>query len=156
MMKIRLCAVGKLRNGPELEIFNRYRLRFENIGKSINMFPLEVNQFDDVTWKRNLNEKKWKTAFSEKNYKILLDENGAHISSKNLASKLIQNRDEGYGETIFFIGGAEGIPEIFKDRFNSKICFGSMVWPHLMVRLMLMEQIYRAGTIIAGLPYHKD
>ena len=156
MMKVCLFAVGKLRKSPEREIFNRYKLRFENIGKSINLFPFEVTQFDDLKWNRYLTEKKWGNTFSEKSYKILLDEKGVNISSRGFANKLLQIRDEGFKETLFFIGGAAGVPQKFKDMFNFKICFGDMVWPHMMARLMLMEQMYRAGTIIGGLPYHKD
>lgn len=155
-MKIRLCLVGKLRKGPELEIFNRYLLRLENIGNSINLFPIEVDQFDDFQWKRKFLDKKFLDRHLKENYRFLLDEKGQNITSKRFAKKICHIRDEGYREALFFIGGARGFPARSGETFNEKICFGSMVWPHMLVRLMLMEQLYRASTIIAGLPYHKE
>ena len=72
---------------------------------------------------------------------------------KGIPSRLYGLTSPGLGIEL---AGAEGVPERLKDKFDEVISFGKMVWPHLFVRIMLMEQVYRASTIIAGLPYHKD
>ena len=155
-MKIRLCVVGKFRKGPELEIFNRYLLRVKKIGRAINFFPVEVNTYNDFNIKSSFFDTHKDNLFAKEKYKFMLDESGKNITSVDFAKKLSQVRDQGYSESLFFIGGAHGFPNDFEDKFDFKLGFGTMVWPHTMVRLMLIEQIYRASTIIAGTPYHKD
>ena len=155
-MKLRLCLSGKLRKGPELELFNKYLLRSEKIGKLINFSSIDIIEYHGLDWTKVLLEQGSSKRFPLNSIKVLLDENGKNISSKVFSDVLRSQRDNGTSEIVFFVGGAEGVPERVKDKFDEIISFGKMVWPHLFVRIMLMEQIYRASTIIAGLPYHKD
>lgn len=87
---------------------------------------------------------------------ITLDERGKNITSPEFASLLSEQAFQSARQIVFIIGGAEGLaPEIHK-RANYTLSLGKLTWPHMMVRLMLTEQLYRAQQIIAGHPYHKD
>ena len=131
-------------------------MRVKKIGRAINFFPVEVNTFTDYNINSSFFEKHKDNLFAKENYKFMLDESGKNITSVDFAKKLSQVRDQGYPESLFFIGGAHGFPNDFEDKFDFKLGFGTMVWPHAMARLMLIEQIYRASTIISGTPYHKE
>ena len=155
-MKLRLCLSGKLRKGPEFELFHKYLSRSEKIGKLINFSSIGFTEYNGLAWTKPLLDQGSSRGVRLRSVKVLLDEKGKNISSKAFSDILRYHRDNGVNEVVFFIGGAEGVPESVVDRFDETISFGKMVWPHLFVRIMLMEQIYRASTIIAKLPYHKD
>jgi 23S rRNA (pseudouridine1915-N3)-methyltransferase len=87
---------------------------------------------------------------------IPLDERGAMWSSRGLADRLAAWRDQGIAELAFAIGGADGLgPEVL-DRADAILSLGPMTWPHLLVRSLLLEQLYRAQQILAGHPYHRE
>ena len=86
---------------------------------------------------------------------VALDERGKSIDSAGFAQHLGRWRDEGIAATIFTIGGADGLSPELQRKAKLRIAFGSATWPHQMVRVMLLEQIYRAATILAGHPYHR-
>jgi 23S rRNA (pseudouridine1915-N3)-methyltransferase len=87
---------------------------------------------------------------------IALDERGAMWSSRGLADRLAAWRDQGVAELAFAIGGADGLAAEVLDRADATLSLGSMTWPHLLVRSLLLEQIYRAQQIRAGHPYHRE
>jgi 23S rRNA (pseudouridine1915-N3)-methyltransferase len=87
---------------------------------------------------------------------IALDEHGARWSSRDLALQLAQWRDRGCGELAFAIGGADGLAAAVLERAQATVSLGPMTWPHLLVRGMLLEQLYRAQQILAGHPYHRE
>ena len=87
---------------------------------------------------------------------IALDEKGKSITSRELASRLGAWKDEGARETVFIIGGADGLHESVRKKAHMVLSFGAMTWPHMMVRAMVAEQIYRAGSILSGHPYHRE
>jgi len=86
---------------------------------------------------------------------IALDERGRDIDSTALAKRIGAWQDEGRPAIVFAIGGADGLDAALRAEADLLLCFGRMTWPHLMVRAMLAEQLYRAGTILAGHPYHR-
>jgi 23S rRNA (pseudouridine1915-N3)-methyltransferase len=86
---------------------------------------------------------------------VVLDERGKTLSSPELAAELATWRDGGRQDAAFVIGGADGIDPALRARADLAISFGRMVWPHMLVRVMLAEQLYRAATILAGSPYHR-
>ena len=86
---------------------------------------------------------------------VLLDERGKDLSSEKLASTLERWRDDGMREARFVLGAADGHSESERDEADLLLAFGSATWPHLMARAMLMEQLYRATSILAGHPYHR-
>ena len=86
---------------------------------------------------------------------VVLDERGQMLSSPEFARKIAGWRDQAR-DVAFVIGGADGIDPSLRDRADLAISLGRMVWPHMLVRVMLAEQIYRATTILAGSPYHRE
>lgn len=87
---------------------------------------------------------------------VALDERGSSWSSRTLADRIAAWRDQGAPELAFAIGGAEGLDAAVLDRAHTVMSLGPMTWPHLLVRGMLLEQLYRAQQILAGHPYHRD
>lgn len=87
---------------------------------------------------------------------IALDQRGEGLSSRDFAALLASLRDSGVAEMAFVIGGADGLAEGLRKRAERRIAFGSMTWPHLLVRVLLLEQLYRAQAILSGHPYHRD
>jgi len=86
---------------------------------------------------------------------VAMDERGQNLGSTVFARNLGRWRDEGSAHTIFMIGGADGLSPELRRKAKLAIAFGSTTWPHQMVRVMLLEQLYRAATILAGHPYHR-
>jgi 23S rRNA (pseudouridine1915-N3)-methyltransferase len=86
---------------------------------------------------------------------VALDQRGAEWSSRELAGRIGKWRDGGTGDLAFAIGGAEGLGSAVVERADSVLSLGAMTWPHLLVRCMLLEQLYRAQQILAGHPYHR-
>ena len=87
---------------------------------------------------------------------VALDERGVQWSSRTLAERIAAWRDRGSPELVFAVGGADGLHSTVLDRADVTLSLGSMTWPHLLVRGMLLEQLYRAQQILAGHPYHRD
>jgi len=87
---------------------------------------------------------------------VALDRGGTAWSSRELAGHLADWRDHGTGAVAFAIGGAEGLAAAVLERADAVLSLGAMTWPHLLVRTMLLEQLYRAQQILAGHPYHRD
>jgi len=93
----------------------------------------------------------------ERNSKIIaLDERGAILSSPEFTKYISGWAADGVGYCHFIIGGADGLDKSLLDKANLKISFGKMVWPHMLARVMLAEQLYRSATILAGSPYHRE
>ena len=86
---------------------------------------------------------------------IVLDERGNQPTSPDFAARIAAFRDQAR-DICFVIGGADGIDPSLRSRAEWQISFGKMVWPHMLVRAMLAEQLYRAATILAGTPYHRN
>ena len=154
-MKITICAVGRLRNSPERALIEDYLSRFEKAGRGIGLGPARLIEVED---KKGLGQEAeaqlLSRAIPEGAVIVTLDERGSLISSPEFAAKLERWRD-GARDVAFVIGGADGIAPELRKRADFSISFGKMVWPHMLARVMLAEQIYRAGQIIAGTPYHR-
>ncbi|PTV95296.1 23S rRNA (pseudouridine1915-N3)-methyltransferase [Rhodobacter aestuarii] len=154
-MKVTICAVGKLRKGPELALISDYLDRFGKAGRAQGLGPASVVEVED---KRNLGMEA-EAALLERALPagavlITLDERGDVVSSPEFAAKLGGWRDNAR-DLAFVIGGADGIAPSLRTKADWSLSFGRMVWPHMMVRVMLSEQLYRAGQILAGTPYHR-
>ncbi len=157
-MKISLSAVGRLRNSPEKELIDDYLSRFSKLSKP---FGLSLNSVIEVEDKKKgggpMSEAKLLMKNFHKNSKIIaLDERGLALSSKEFTKYLSRWVDDGVGHCYLVIGGADGLDKSLLDKANLKISFGKMVWPHMLARVMIAEQLYRSATILAGSPYHKE
>jgi 23S rRNA (pseudouridine1915-N3)-methyltransferase len=152
-VRIRICAVGRLRDTPEAALVADWRRRFDRAGRPIGLGPLEVVEFDDR--KAADAAARFVRAISEAPVVCAPDERGTQMSSPEFAAALARWRDAGSGDLAFAVGGADGLPAEVRDRANTCLSFGSMVWPHALARAMLTEQLYRAATILGGSPYHR-
>jgi len=154
-MKVTICAVGKLRKGPELDLITDYLDRFGKAGRSFGLGPAAIVEVED---KRNLGMDAeavlLERALPQGAVIITMDERGDVVSSPEFAARLGGWRD-GARDIAFLIGGADGIAPALRAKADWSLSFGRMVWPHMLVRVMLAEQLYRAGQILAGTPYHR-
>jgi 23S rRNA (pseudouridine1915-N3)-methyltransferase len=159
-MRLLVVSIGRLKQGPERELAERYRDRFEDIGRKLGFRGLEIHEISesrarDAATRIAEEAAAISAAIPEKSVLVALDERGKSIDSVTFARELGRWRDDGIADTIFTIGGADGLSPDLQRRANLRIAFGSATWPHQMVRVMLLEQIYRAATILSGHPYHR-
>ncbi|MEM9476573.1 MAG: 23S rRNA (pseudouridine(1915)-N(3))-methyltransferase RlmH [Pseudomonadota bacterium] len=153
-MKIRICAVGRLRSGPERELFDDYAKRFDRLGRSHGLGPIELVE---VEAKKGLSEADaLLRALPDPGQVCALDERGRTLTSPDFADLIARWRDQGHTTAAFVIGGADGLGDTLRARADTTVSFGSMVWPHMLARVMLSEQLYRAASILAGAPYHRE
>ena len=155
-MRVHLCAVGRLRSGPERDLIADYVQRFDRTGRPLGLGPLTEHEVED---KKNAGmaaeAELLARAVPAGAVLVTLDERGKLISSPEFAAQLARFRDAGRQDVAFVIGGADGIDPALRARADFSISFGAMVWPHMLVRVMLAEQLYRAANILSGGPYHR-
>ena len=155
-MRLHLCAVGRLRAGPERALVDDYLGRFDRTGRSLGLGPAVEHEVEDRKGGGPAAEAALLTrAIPSGAALAVLDERGRQMSSPDLARLLARWRDTGRQEAAFAIGGADGLDPALRDRADLVLSFGAMVWPHMLVRAMLAEQLYRAATILSGSPYHR-
>ena len=160
-MRLIVAAVGRMKNGPERDLLARYRERIAKSGRSVGFQSIEVVEIAEsraVQAQRRQTEESIALAqlVPEGAATVLLDERGEDLGSAGLAGLLQQWRDRGQPAAVFMIGGTDGVsPNLRQD---AKLClaFGAATWPHQLVRIMLLEQLYRTVTILAGHPYHRE
>ncbi len=155
-MRVHLCAVGRLRAGPERALIDDYLMRFDRTGRPLGLGPAVEHEVED---KKNLGmgaqAELLARAVPAGAMLVSLDERGKVMTSVEFADQLARWRDGGRQDAAFVIGGADGIDPGFRAKADYSISFGAMVWPHMLVRVMLAEQLYRAATILGGGPYHR-
>jgi 23S rRNA (pseudouridine1915-N3)-methyltransferase len=159
-MRVAVIAVGRLKQGPERELADRYHERFDEVGRKLGFRELVIHEISesrarDAATRMAEEAAAISTHIPEKSILVALDERGQNLDSSVFARNLGRWRDEGSAHTIFVIGGADGLSPELRRKAKLAIAFGSATWPHQMVRVMLLEQLYRATTILAGHPYHR-
>jgi 23S rRNA (pseudouridine1915-N3)-methyltransferase len=155
-MRLHLCAVGRLRAGPERALVDDYLARFDRTGRPLGLGPMAEHEVDDRKGSGRAAEAALLArTVPEGAVLCVLDERGKTLSSPELAEALAAWRDSGRGDAAFVIGGADGVDPGLRAQADLTVSFGRMVWPHLLARVMLAEQLYRAATILAGSPYHR-
>ncbi len=145
-MKIRILAVGKLKRGPISELLEDFKKRCK--------WSLQFIEIDNNNKSAECTQ--ILSHITEEDYVIVLDERGVSLSSQDFASYLDKLQVTGTSRITFVIGGAYGLDKDIMEKAHKKLAFGVQTWPHMFVRLMLVEQIYRAESILAGHPYHKE
>jgi 23S rRNA (pseudouridine1915-N3)-methyltransferase len=139
-MRLHVIARGKIGRSPEAELVERYAKR--------------------ITWGFRLTELPEAggtvPAPLTPSREVLLDERGRQMSSEEFAALLGRWRDEGVRETRFLLGAADGHGAAARDKADLLLGFGAMTWPHLLARALLVEQLWRATSILAGHPYHRS
>ncbi len=155
-MKLSLIVVGKLRKGPEAALIDDYLTRFDRIGRNMGLGPATVIEVEDKKGGGKPAEAALLAkALPENATLVVLDERGKLLTSPAFASKIAVWRDTGQRDLAFMIGGADGLDASLLARADLKLSFGKMVWPHMLARVMLTEQLYRAASILSGAPYHR-
>ena len=154
-MRMVIAAVGRLRNGPEAALIADYLDRHAKAGRALGLPPVTLAEVEDkrgggMEAEAPLLER----AIPAGAALVALDERGKLLSSPEFAQAIATWRDQAR-DIAFVIGGADGISPQLRDRADLAISFGRMVWPHMLARVMLAEQIYRATTILSGSPYHR-
>lgn len=155
-MRVYICAVGRLRAGPEQTLISDYAERFERLGRQLGFSELEIREVEDRKRGGPMGEAALlRKAAPEQALLCCLDERGTTMSSPEFARKLAHWRDTGSQDVAFIIGGADGLDAALRDRADDTLSFGKMIWPHMLARVMLAEQLYRAASILANSPYHR-
>jgi 23S rRNA (pseudouridine1915-N3)-methyltransferase len=159
-MRLVVISIGRLKQGPERELAERYRERFDDIGRKLGFRGLEIHEIPesrarDAATRISEEAAAISAAIPDKSMLVALDERGDNIDSSAFARHLGRWRDDSVANTIFVIGGADGLSPDLRRKAKLRVAFGSATWPHQLVRVMLLEQIYRAATILAGHPYHR-
>lgn len=155
-MRIHVCAVGRLRGGPEKTLIDDYASRFDRTGRNLGLGPMRFVEVEDRKGGGMMAEAALLLSAIPKGALVCaLDERGTIMSSPDFAKLLGKWRDAGRSDVAFLIGGADGLAPDLRADADQLMSFGAMVWPHMLARVMLSEQLYRAASILAGSPYHR-
>lgn len=160
-MRVSIACVGRLKEAEEREIVARYAKRFDQTGRALGLGPIDITE---------LNESRAVTADSRKadeaarlakisagaGVTIALDERGRTMTSAEFAKMLARHRDGGAKSAVFLIGGPDGHGASVVETATLRLSLGPMTLPHGFARVVLVEQLYRAATILTGHPYHRE
>lgn len=159
-MRITLLAVGKMKAGPEKDLFDNYLIRLKAIARPLGVTDVRLVEVEDRKGRdrpgqQDREGEKLLAAVPSTAQLMALDEHGKALPSKALADLLQSLLDQGVGEWTLAIGGADGHSPALLKRADRKLALGPQTWPHMLVRVMLAEQLYRAASILTGHPYHR-
>jgi 23S rRNA (pseudouridine1915-N3)-methyltransferase len=159
-MKLIVAAIGRLKRGPERELADRYRERVAKAGRAVGLHPLEIIEIDESHAReagRRMIEESIAVAsiIPTGAARIVLDSRGQSLDTAAFAASLQRWRDGGRAAAVFIVGGPDGLAQTLREEADLHLAFGMATWPHQLVRIMLLEQLYRTVTMLAGHPYHR-
>ncbi|MDE2792936.1 MAG: 23S rRNA (pseudouridine(1915)-N(3))-methyltransferase RlmH [Paracoccaceae bacterium] len=155
-MPVRLSVVGRMRQGPELTLIRDYLERFDRLGRGLGLGPSEVVEVETGGHpNRSVEARRLRGVIPKSAWIIALDETGRMLTSDGFARMLDEWRQDGCSRVAILIGGADGLHSSLLKEARATIAFGRMVWPHMLCRVMVAEQLYRAASILAGTAYHR-
>jgi 23S rRNA (pseudouridine1915-N3)-methyltransferase len=159
-MRLIVAAIGRLKQGPERELAAWYCKRAEATGRSLGWRGVEIieireSRAQDRDRRRTEESIALANVIPDGAVVAILDERGQNLDSAALAGLIRQWRADGRARACFVIGGADGLAPSLLERAQVRLAFGAATWPHQLIRIMLLEQIYRTGTILSGHPYHR-
>ena len=154
-MRILIAAVGRAKAGPERILFEHYQARLQA------PFSLQLREVEEKRAFHGAQLKEREATLlqgcvTDGAIVIALDEREESLSSKDFAEKIGDWRDQGIRDLVFMIGGADGLDEVIRKKARQTMSFGAQTWPHMLVRGLLAEQLYRAQCILGGHPYHRE
>jgi 23S rRNA (pseudouridine1915-N3)-methyltransferase len=159
-MRIVVAAIGRLKQGPERELAERYRKRAADAGRraglnAVDIVEIKESRAGDAA--RRMLEESIAVAnlIPERAVTVILDARGESMSSESFAGRLHEWRQQNKPALVFIVGAADGLAPSLKEKASLALAFGAATWPHQLIRIMLLEQLYRAVTILAGHPYHR-
>jgi 23S rRNA (pseudouridine1915-N3)-methyltransferase len=159
-MRLVVIAVGRLKQGSERELAEAYRKRAQATGRALGLREIEIveireSRAQDAERRRVEEAIAIANVIPERAVTAVLDGRGENLDSAGFAALLREWRAEDRPAVCFVIGGADGLAASVRENAKLAIAFGAATWPHQLVRIMLLEQIYRAASILAGHPYHR-
>jgi 23S rRNA (pseudouridine1915-N3)-methyltransferase len=156
-MRISILAIGRLARGPERDLVTDYVARATASGRALGLGPVDVIEIEPRKSGKLAEGETLLAALGGEDVRLVAcDEHGQAWASRDTAARISRWRDDGARRLVFVIGGADGLSAEVLARAQVKLAFGPQTWPHALARAMLAEQIYRAVTILAGSPYHRD
>lgn len=151
-MKISIIAVGKMKDAAQKALYDTY-------AKRLSPAPQLVEIAHALGSAQEIKSKEGKEILKridDNAFVIVLDERGQNASSLQLSEFLQEAMNAGKSHIQAILGGAEGLSDEVRARADVMLAFGKMTWPHMLARIMVLEQIYRAKQILAGHPYHRE
>jgi 23S rRNA (pseudouridine1915-N3)-methyltransferase len=155
-LRLTLLAVGRFGRTPEAGLARDYLDRANAAGRSLGLAPVELVEVEGRKPGKAAEGEALLAALGEDVHLIACDERGSALTSRALAERIATLRDGGTRRLVFAVGGADGLSPAVLAAARERLAFGPQTWPHALVRVMLAEQLYRAVTILAGSPYHRD
>ncbi|TQV79555.1 23S rRNA (pseudouridine(1915)-N(3))-methyltransferase RlmH [Denitrobaculum tricleocarpae] len=152
-MRITLAAVGRGKPGPVRDVYQHY---IKRLNWHFDLREVEERKALPPAQLKRREAEMLLDAIPKGAALVALDERGKNLSSAEFAQMIGQWRDNSVQDIAFVIGGADGLEERVRSAATRSISFGRMTWPHMMVRALLAEQLYRAQSILAGHPYHRE
>jgi 23S rRNA (pseudouridine1915-N3)-methyltransferase len=158
-VRLLLIGVGRLKAGPERDLFERYAKRLAEITRAVGIAGIDFREIEEgralrPEERRAGEARAIRAAIPAGARLVLCDERGKALTSLEFAADLAAARDAASAYSLV-IGGPDGFDPGLRDHAHALIAFGAMTWPHQLVRIMAAEQLYRALTILAGHPYHR-
>ena len=149
-----------MKSGPERDLCARYQARLAAIGPPLGFSEVLIREIPESRAGRLSDRQReeavaLRRALPPDSRLIALDERGKNLASAEFAMDLSRARDTGAAAYGLAIGGPDGLDSAFREAADFALSFGSMTWPHQLVRILALEQLYRAATILAGHPYHR-
>lgn len=151
-MRITIAAAGRLKSGPERDLYDRYA---RMVRWDITVREIEEKQALPAAKRKAREGQRLLACCPDGAMVVALDEKGKRLDSETLAARIGAWRDDGVSDLVFVIGGADGLDDAVRSRADLVLSFGAVTWPHLLIRGLLAEQLYRAQQILSGHPYHR-
>ena len=160
-MRLQVLGIGRLKAGPEKTLSLDYQTRLEGLGRKAGITKLTVIDFAEsqgqtASQRQDEEARLLTSALAPKAFTLVLDERGKSMTSEAFSKLLQRHLDHGTHDLAFLIGGPDGHNAATRKNAGQLISLGEMTWPHRLVRIMLLEQIYRAVTIMVNHPYHRS
>lgn len=158
-MRLGVVAVGRLRSGPERDLVERYRQRLDGLGRSLGIAGLDMAELPESRARREDDRRAEEAGLILAKVGpaalVAFDERGRNPTSAAFAARIGTWRDEGRTALACVVGGPDGLDPRVTGRADLVVSFGALTLPHQLVRVLVVEQLYRALTILAGHPYHR-
>lgn len=153
-MRITVCAIGRMRDKNERALADNYLSRAQALGRNLGITGIKLVEIDAKPTSAQEGEALL-AALPDNAFVIAMDETGKQRTSRDMARWLDTLKDGTHRDIAFVIGGADGHGAALKARADATLSLGAMTWPHMLARIMLLEQVYRAISILARHPYHR-
>ncbi|MCH9764781.1 MAG: 23S rRNA (pseudouridine(1915)-N(3))-methyltransferase RlmH [Alphaproteobacteria bacterium] len=160
-MRLMIASVGKLKDASERTLFTRYQNRIDSLGRGLGFASLELREISEsraktATQRKSEEAQNLSSVLSSTTITVALDERGTTMTSRAFATWIADIRDQGTASLAFVIGGPDGHDETIRAAARKTLALSGFTLPHGLARIILVEQIYRALTILSNHPYHRD